>query len=88
MRDGDIIPFTEIKAEFDLDDSSFMTYHQFMTVIGRISSKGVLIGGQSMLDSKCGRTALWGHGLFIDCLVFSYWTAIFRPGREEERKKI
>lgn len=58
IRDGDIIPFKNLIAEFGLNDIAFPPYLQLKSIIKCISSKGIDVGSKSSLDNKLRDVAI------------------------------
>lgn len=56
-RDGDIIPFYELKMQFSMKDSAFLQHLQLRSVLRHCTSKG----SKNVLDGKL-RDAATGRG--------------------------
>ena len=61
VRDGDIIPFKEIKIQFGLNDSAYFQYFQLKSIFKNFKFKGIKMGSNIVLDSKL-RAACTGRG--------------------------
>ncbi len=61
VTDGDIIPFKEIKTQFGLNDSAYLQYFQLKSIFKKFKSKGIMLGSNTVLDSKL-RAAAIGRG--------------------------